>query len=140
MRPSVRLYAWVAVIRSLSLIACDGGTGPSRGITVYEHPDFEGGSRTIDTNVRDLSELEGPCGTSQHWDNCISSIRITPGLRATVYMRRDFGLSDGNGSGPRTESLVVTSDMPDLEFVTGPCRGSWDDCISSIVVHVPLAE
>lgn len=57
-------------------------------------------------------------------DNCISSIRVLQGWRAVVYEHGHF----------LGASLEVTGDIADLAQVPGPCKGSFNDCISSIQV------
>ena len=42
--------------------------------TIYEDPNFRGGSRTITADTPDLDRVSGPCGDD--WENCISSIRV----------------------------------------------------------------
>ena len=54
-------------------------------------------------------------------------MRVAPGWEATVF-EHDFY---------RGDSLEVTMDIPDLDDVSGPCGGDWDDCISSIRVREP---
>jgi hypothetical protein len=115
------------------LAACDGPTNPSgslEGVTLYEDTGFDGTGRTFGTDERDFLALGGPClnGTRQTWDNCASSIRVSPGWSATIY-------EDPNFLGA---TLVVTGDLPNLHDVRGPCGDDWDDCISSI--HVVRAQ
>ena len=126
--------AWIAA--TLLLASCDTHTGPSEsaGITVYEHPNFEGSSRTFDGNAWDLDDVRGPCvgffdsDELGDWDNCISSIRVPTGWEGTVYEH----------AGYRGDYLTITSDIQDLDDVRGPCGDDWDDCISSILVRHPL--
>lgn len=120
---------------ALWLASCDTHTGPSesRGITVYEHPDYEGASRTLDGNVWDLDDVRGPCfgffdsDDVGDWDDCISSIRVPPGWEAIVFEHDEY----------EGETLTVTTDIADLDDVRGPCGDDWDDCISSIQVRPP---
>ncbi len=103
-------------------------------MTLYEHPNFEGDSRTFDGDFNDFRDLRGPCSgffdspdQDGDWDDCTSSIRLPPGWEATVYENENyFG-----------DSLIVTSEIPDLDDVRGPCGNDWDDCISSIRVRRP---
>ncbi len=44
-------------------------------ITVYEDPNYEGGSRTFLNDVSDLEFESGPCGDD--WENCVSAIRVS---------------------------------------------------------------
>ncbi len=106
------------------LAACSGPTNPSgslEGVTIFEHTNFDGIARTFGADERDFLALGGPCMT---WDNCASSIRVQPGWSATIY-------EDPNFLGA---ALVITSDLPNLHNVRGPCGDEWDDCISSIRV------
>lgn len=113
--------------------ACDGHTGPSDGITVHEHPDFGGDSRTFDGNAFDLDDIRGPClglfdaVTEGSWDDCISSIEVSPGWEVTVFEHDEY----------EGESLTLTRGVLDLDDVRGPCGGDWDDCISSLQVRAP---
>ncbi len=101
------------------------------GLVVYEHANYEGRSALITQSLSDLEEFSGPCdhsdgssyGSSPDWNDCISSIRIAPGWRATVYTGPDF---KGN-------SLTVIADQPNLQLATGDCdHDGMNDCISSI--------
>ena len=104
----------------------------SNGIAVYDGVNFTGASGHIQADVADLSKFgNGPCEHSSgddvvsDWDDCISSIRVTPGVRATVYVHPNF-----KGWG-----VTIDKDVPSLWFVLGPCRrASVNDCISSIRV------
>jgi len=125
----------VAVTLLSSILACGPErTGPDEGVTLYEHPDFEGDSRTFDGDFNDFRDLRGPCSgffdsedQDGDWNDCTSSILVPPGWEATVFVDQDyFG-----------ESLVVTSSIRDLDNVRGPCGNDWDDCISSIRVRRP---
>ena len=122
-------FLWVGVILPLFLFTCDTHTGPdpSEGVTVYEHPDFEGSSRTFDGNFNDFDDLRGPCGGSEEgdWDNCVSSIRVSPGWEATLYEHDNY----------EGDSFVVTTDIRDLDDAEVLCGNDWDDCISSIRVR-----
>lgn len=103
-------------------------SGASEGITAYQHPRYDGDARRLAADERDLDDVVGPCGGEQRsWDDCISSIRVPEGWRAIVYEDDNY----------RGESLTVTSDIPDLDNVRGPCGNDWDDCISSIRVFRP---
>ena len=55
----------------------------------------------------------------------MSSLKVAPGWRVTVYRDDDF---DG-------ESFDATSDVPNLGLVRGSCvEGGMNDCITSIRV------
>ena len=60
-------------------------------------------------------------------NDCISSIRIPNGWSITIYDEDNY---TGN-------SMVLTTDTPDLHNVRGPCGDDWDDCIASIQVRQP---
>jgi peptidase inhibitor family I36 len=115
-------------------------TAPSdltTGIAIYEHANFQGRSSQVVKDISDLKDVSGPCeressnssgGTTTYrdWDDCISSIRVAPGWRATVY--RDTGF-DG-------QSLEVTEDVSNLQLVPGSCsHDGLNDCVSSIRVR-----
>jgi hypothetical protein len=106
---------------------------------VYANPDFGGASAHITHGISDLADFVGPCRHSRDsadpddlgahvyydWDGCISSVRVAPGWRATLYRR----------AGYRGESLDVAVDMPYLDSVPGTCpRGGLDNCLSSVRV------
>ena len=98
------------------------------GITIYADPRFRGRSELLLKDVEDLDDLKNGCdkgGTFDahiNFDDCISSIRVPPGLRVTVYEDPRF----------RGASVTFTSDVADLDDVKGPCGDDFDDCISSI--------
>lgn len=121
------------VLLVLAGISCDRRTGPSEGVTLYEHPNFEGDARTFDGSFNDLDFVEGPCrgfldpsDQPGDWEGCVSSVRITPGWEATLYEHDDY----------EGDSLVVTSDIRDLDDFRG-CGGDWDNCTSSLQVRPP---
>ena len=132
MRPhQVVLIGFVA----LALAACSGvialgPTAPGDGIIIFVHADFVGSSQQTAVDVPNLADVEGPClkgdadSATARWDDCVSSVRVMPGWRATLYRDRDF----------RGQSVTITSDAPDLTRLPGPCSGSFNDCVSSIRV------
>ena len=71
--------------------------------------------------------MVGPCSDYRWWDDCISSIKVPEGWRATIYEDPNF----------RGGSLTITADIPDLDRVMGPCNGDWENCISSIRIFRP---
>ena len=117
-------------------------TAPSdltSGIVVYEHANFQGRSALIDRDIKDLKDFDGPCrhdssyvsgdtsisDTTTDWNDCMSSIRVAPGWRATIYRDDDF----------KGQSLQVTEDVPNLQLVSGTCsHDGLNDCITSIRV------
>jgi len=130
------MRTWTVAALALLVAACESHTGPSEslGVTVFEHPDFGGNSRTFDGNAFDLDDLRGPCsglfdsGDDGHWDDCISSVRVAPGWEVTLFEHDEY---DG-------ESLSLTLDIRDLDAIDGPCGRDWDDCVSSLVVRPPF--
>lgn len=126
-------YLFRAAAVVLFLAACDDKTGPSEGVTLWEHPNFGGSARTFDGNFNDLDFVEGPCygfldpeNQPGDWENCVSSVSVSPGWEATLYEHDDY----------RGESLIVTADIRDLDDIRG-CGGDWDNCTSSIRVRAP---
>ena len=130
---------WAVVAIASFLAACDDDhTGASEGITLYEHPDYEGDSVTLAGGFSDFDDLRGPCNPTidpisgmprgdGDWDNCISSVLIDPGWEATVYEHDEY----------EGDFLVITGNIADLDDVRGPCGDDWDDCISSIRLRRP---
>lgn len=130
------------VLLALGAAACQTSlpSGPSdlaTGITVYEDANYLGRSAHITEDIRDLSDVRGPCehyisdGTGGRyvydWNDCISSVRVAPGWRATLY--RDDGYRD--------DSLEITSDTPNLQLITQhDCpKDGLNDCVTSIRVR-----
>ncbi len=103
-------------------------TGASEGITLFEHPNFEGSSITLAGGFSDFDDLRGPCNATNtstgNWDDCASSIRVDPGWGGTIHEDPDY----------RGERLEILGDIRDLDNVDGPCGNDWDDCISSMQV------
>jgi len=111
------------------------------GVIVYEHPAYTGASAYFYRDLDSLSDFTGPCkepsysvspagGDKDVWNDCISSIRVKPGWRATLYT--GYGFDD--------DHMEVTEDISDLRSVPGPCAdggGGFNDCVSSIRVHRP---
>ena len=111
------------------------------GITIYENANFGGASALLTKDVSDLRDFNGPCevtttltlpngsvqtSTTRTWNDCISSIRVAPGWRATVYRDDDF----------KGQSLEVAADVPNLQLVPGSCdHDGLNDCITSIRVR-----
>ena len=122
---------------------CENGrlpTAPSdltTGIVVYEDANYFGQSAHITSDVRDLSDVRGPC---QHyesdtsggryyydWNDCISSVRVAPGWRATLFRDDNY----------RDDELTLTADQPNLQLVTEhDCpHDGLNDCVTSIRVR-----
>lgn len=130
----------------LGLAACSKNLpgAPSElttGITIYDNANFGGASALLTKDVSDLKAYNGPCehestiyrpdgttmtSTTYNWNDCVSSIRVAPGWRATVYRDDDF----------KGQSLEVTADVPNLQLVPGSCdHDGLNDCITSIRVR-----
>ena len=128
---------FAALFLVLVLAGCDL-TAPSEGVTLYEHANYDGDHHNFVGDVASLHSLEGPEDTCSGWNDCASSIRVAQGWQAIVYEHTDF----------RGDSLIITSDIPDLRNRGAPdrcvpaidldfldlVRDTWDDCISSIRV------
>jgi hypothetical protein len=102
---------------------------PEEGVTLYVDRDYRSTKRIIDSDETNLAKaVSGPCNEGDYspgnWDDCVSSIRVSPGWAAVGYRDRHF-------SGPTIE---ITQDIPSLRNVTGPCDHGFDDCLSSIRV------
>ena len=135
------------VVLIVVISACGEGlpvlpTAPSNlttGVAVYEHGDFMGLSAHLTEDVLNLQSYSQGCGQvigngnpnesdQLDWNDCISSIRLSPGWRAVIYRDYQFG----------GESLLVTEDVRNLEHVPGTCKQrGLNDCISSIKVLPP---
>lgn len=63
------------------------------------------------------------------WNDCVSSVRVAPGWRATLY--RDPNYHDA--------ALEITADVPNLQLVREhDCsHGGLNDCVSSVRVRQP---
>ena len=126
----------VTVAAGLLLSGCMKNlpTAPSEltnGVTIYEHADFAGASALVTEDLGDLKNFNGPCPGedldtsvgSPNWNDCMSSLKVAPGWRVTIYTNDDF----------KGESFDATSDVPNLALVRGSCgKGGMNDCITSI--------
>ena len=106
-----------------------GPTPPEQGIVLYMHADFTGPSQAINVDVGDLTKAQGPCssgaeGETPTWTKCVSSVRVFSGWSATLYRDEDF----------KGRSLTISADAPNLRDLSGPCDGSFNDCVRSIRV------
>jgi hypothetical protein len=112
--------------------------GPSdllTGIIVYEHANFLGNSAHLTGDMPDLRDFRGPCvhesddGVDRDWNDCISSVRVAPGWRATLFRAPDYG----------DDSLDVSEDVPNLQLVRQhDCpNDGLNDCVSSVRVRRP---
>ena len=110
-----------------------------RGIVVYEHANYLGESAHLVRDVKDLKAFKGPCiefessgpgvtGTTDHWNDCISSIQVAPGWRATLYRDDDF----------KGDRLETGENHSNLQLAPGRCdKGGFNDCTTSIRVIPP---
>ena len=101
----------------------------TEGIVIFQDADYTGASAHVTKDIADLQDYGGPCKRQElelgNWGVCISSIRVAPGWRATVYTETAY-------SG---QSLNVVEDTPNLVLVNGDCKqGGLHDCILSIRV------
>jgi hypothetical protein len=129
------LHVAFAACAAMALVSCSsvmtiGPTPPTDGIIIYLDADYVGTSLQLAIDVDDLGHVEGPCvegdddSATARWDDCVSSIRVMPGWRATLYRNPDF----------KGSSVTVTEDTSNLQRLPGPCSGSFNDCVSSIRV------
>jgi hypothetical protein len=120
---------------ALACGALDLPTEPSpltTGVVLYEHANFGGASAHITSDVPNLNKFNGPCvhddgeTVTRDWNDCVSSVRVAPGWRATIY--RDPNFHD--------DSLEITADVENLALVMGDCpRKGINDCVSSVRVR-----
>jgi hypothetical protein len=105
------------------------------GIVVYEHANYLGASAYITGDIQDLKDFRGPCFRTENygtgittvpeWNDCISSVRIASGWRATLYKHENY---DGN-------HFEVTQDISNLQLSPGDCeKGGFNDCTTSVRV------
>ena len=105
----------------------------STGIILYEHANFLGNSAHITNDIPDLRDFRGPCihesdGTvDRDWNDCISSVRVAPGWRATLYRAPDY----------EDDSLDISEDVPNLQLIRQhDCpKDGLNDCVSSVRVR-----
>jgi hypothetical protein len=76
-------------------------------------------------DVVDFSDIAGPCGAARNWEDCVSSIRLSPGWTATLF----------EGDGFDGDTLPVLTDITNLDNIPGCGAGDWDNCASSIRVQ-----
>ena len=107
-------------------------TSLTAGIILYEHANFLGNSAHLTADVHDLREFKGPCihgddASSRDWNDCVSSVRVAPGWRATLFRSTDF----------HDDSLEITEDVANLQLVRQhDCdEGGLNDCVSSVRVR-----
>ena len=108
-------------------------TALTTGVILYEHANFLGNSAHLTADIADLRNFRGPClhdngdSSSRDWNDCVSSVRVAPGWRATLYRGSDY----------RDDALEITADVANLQLVREhDCeeRGL-NDCVSSVRVR-----
>jgi Peptidase inhibitor family I36 len=104
----------------------------TEGIVIYQDANFLGKAAYVTSDIRNLKDVDGPCtqsdgDTDTHsWDDCVSSVRVAPGWRATLY-------EDPNFKGWAAD--VGEENAANYQLVRGPCtRDTFNDCASSIRV------
>jgi hypothetical protein len=126
-----RLLASGSVVALAALSGCETTlpVAPSElttGIIIYEHANFLGGSAHVTEDIKDLRSIDrGPCTLedSTTWNDCMSSVRVAPGTRVTLYRDPNF----------RGESLELTGDVPNLQLEKGTCpHDGLNDCVTAI--------
>ena len=131
----VILIAIGVVVALAAAAGCGGGftvLGPTpadQGIVIYVHADFAGPSQAMNVDVADLGKVEGSCtsgaeGETPSWADCVSSVKVMPGWSATLYRHANY----------KGDSVSVTADTPNLRSLRGPCKDTFNDCVSSIRV------
>jgi len=130
------------LITAIALAALSQGCSPEElpmaptpftaGIILYEHANFLGNSAHLTGDLPDLRNFRGPCfqgddASSRDWNDCVSSVRVAPGWRATLYRDPNY----------RDDALEITEDVANLQLVRQhDCdRGGLNDCVSSVRVR-----
>jgi hypothetical protein len=146
--PNRLLRNAAGLLATLLLASCEQASLPAApsevtsGLTLYEHANYLGTSALLTRSSGDLSDFSGPCEhtesggstgstTTYDWQDCVSSVRIAPGWRATLYRDRDY----------KGQSVEVTADLPNLQLVPGSCdHDGLNDCVSSIKLVPPAFQ
>jgi hypothetical protein len=107
-------------------------TALTTGVILYEHANFLGNSAHLTADVPDLRNFRGPCikgddASSRDWNDCVSSVRVAPGWRATLY----------RGPNYRDDVLEIAEDVANLALIKEhDCdRGGLNDCVSAVRVR-----
>jgi hypothetical protein len=102
------------------------------GIILYEHANFLGNSAHLTGDVPDLRDFRGPCfkgddASSRNWNDCVSSVRVAPGWRATLFRGADY----------HDDALEIAADVANLQLVRQhDCdEGGLNDCVTSVRVR-----
>ncbi|MQA28485.1 MAG: hypothetical protein GEU82_01425 [Luteitalea sp.] len=144
-RPRRRQTVSLLTVGLLVVAGCRARTLPpaptaiTSGMVIYTDINYHGASAHITADIADLRAFTSTCrevdthddpeftAGSETWSNCLSSLGVAPGWRAILY-------SDPRFSGERFE---VAASLRDLRRVPGPCRGTFNDCVSSIQIVAP---
>ena len=107
-------------------------TAFTTGVILYEHANFLGNSAHLTADLPDLRDFRGPCvhgddASSRDWNDCVSSVRVAPGWRVTLY----------RGSNYHDDALEITEDVANLQLIREhDCdEGGLNDCVSSVRVR-----
>ncbi len=93
------------------------------GVAIFEFDDFDGDGFMLRRDFSDLGNLPGPCGVTDTWDDCISSILLSGGWSAILF---EFDGFEG-------DSLIVETSRVDMD----DSGIDWDNRTSSIKVRPP---
>ena len=127
---------------ALLLVGCRDRlpTAPSdltAGAIIYQDANFLGESALVTADIPNLGSVHGPCvrvdtdadgnsSSTDSWDDCVSSIRLAPGWRATLYEDPDY---------KGWAADVGEENVANYQLVRGPCsHDTFNDCASSIRV------
>ena len=95
------------------------------GVLIFDRDDFNGDGLFLRRDVSDLGNLNGPCGFTDTWDDCISSILVSDGWSAILFELDDF----------EGDSLIVPISIQNLDNIGSGT--DWDNRTSSIKVRPP---
>ncbi len=93
------------------------------GVAIFEFDDFDGDGFMLRRDFSDLGNLPGPCGVTDTWDDCISSILLSGGWSVILF---EFDGFEG-------DSLIVETSRVDMD----DSGIDWDNRTSSIKVRPP---
>jgi hypothetical protein len=130
------------LVTAFALVVISSGCSPEElpmapssltaGIVLYEHANFLGNSAHLTADVADLRDFKGPCfdgndASNRNWNDCVSSVRVAPGWRATLY----------RGPNYHDDSLDIVEDVANLQLILQhDCpQGGLNDCVSSVRVR-----
>ena len=102
------------------------------GVILYEHANYLGNSAHLTADLPDLRDFRGPClhgddASARDWNDCVSSVRVAPGWRVTLYRGADY----------HDDALEITEDVANLQLIRQhDCdQGGLNDCVSSVRVR-----